>query len=44
VARYILANPLRARLVADVREYRFSGSSVGTVDELIEHLRTTGAG
>jgi putative transposase len=44
VARNILANPLRARLVADVREYRFSGSSVGTVDELIEHLRTTGAG
>jgi putative transposase len=40
VARYILANPLRAGLVKDVREYRFTGSSVVTIGELIEHLRT----
>ena len=39
VARYILANPSRAGLVKDVREYRFTGSSVVTIDELIEHLR-----
>ena len=38
VARYILANPLRAGLVTDVREYPFTGSSVVTVDELIEHV------
>jgi putative transposase len=39
VARYILANPLRAGLVTDVREYRFTGSSVVTIGELIEDLR-----
>ena len=39
-ARYILANPLRAGLVKDIREYRFTGSSVVTIGELIEHLRT----
>jgi hypothetical protein len=27
-------------LVKDVREYRFTGSSVVTIGELIEHLRT----
>jgi len=40
VARYILANPLRAGLVKDIREFRFTGSSVVTVGELIEDLRT----
>jgi hypothetical protein len=39
-ARYILANPLRAELVKDIREYPFTGSSVVTIDELIEDLRT----
>jgi putative transposase len=39
VARYILANPLRAGLVKDLREYRFTGSSVVKIGELIEHLR-----
>ena len=40
VARYILANPLRAGLVKDIREFRFTGSSVATIGELSEHLRT----
>jgi putative transposase len=40
VARYILANPLRAGLVKDIREYGFTGSSVVTIDEMIEDLRT----
>ena len=39
-ARYILANPLRAGLVKDAREYQFTGSSMVTIDELIEDLRT----
>ena len=40
VARYILANPLRAGLVKDIREYPFTGSSMETIGELIENLRT----
>ena len=37
VVRYILHNPVRAGLVKDAREYRWSGSSRYTFDELIEH-------
>ena len=36
IARYILANPVRAGLVKDPRLYAFSGSDVWTLDELLE--------
>jgi hypothetical protein len=35
VARYILENPLRAKLVADLREYPFVGSLVCGLDDLL---------
>jgi REP-associated tyrosine transposase len=38
LVRYILANPIRAGLVLDVREYPFWGSGVCSRDELIETL------
>jgi REP-associated tyrosine transposase len=38
VARYILENPLRARLTSDVRQYPFVGSSVYSVDEILDAL------
>jgi putative transposase len=38
VARYILANPVRAGLVRDPREYPYLGSDVWTVDELMNSL------
>ena len=44
VARYILGNPLRAHLVNDIREYPFIGSSVMTVDGLIEYVRQCRSG
>ncbi len=34
IARYVLNNPLRARLVADVRDYPYVGSEIWTLDEL----------
>jgi putative transposase len=36
VARYILANPVRAGLVKDPREYLFVGSEVYSLEELLE--------
>jgi len=42
VAQYILENPLRARLVENVDEYPFSGSSVYTVEQIIEAVRLDG--
>jgi REP element-mobilizing transposase RayT len=38
IARYILANPVRAGLVSDPAEYPFAGSDLWTVDELIASL------
>ena len=38
VARYILENPLRAQLTFDVRKYPFIGSSVYSVDEILDAL------
>ena len=35
VARYILENPVRARLVASPREYPYLGSDVWTLDEIL---------
>jgi putative transposase len=39
VAAYIVANPLRANLCKDLREYRFFGSERYTHDELIEAVQ-----
>ena len=36
VARYIIANPVRAGLVEDVRQYPFVGSPSYSVEELLE--------
>jgi len=36
VARYILNNPVRAGLVADPRDYPFTGSEKYSVDEILE--------
>ena len=36
VARYIFENPLRARLVDDVRKYPFVGSSVYSIEAIVE--------
>jgi putative transposase len=36
--RYLIANPIRAGLVVDVRDYAFWGSGVWTREELIETL------
>ena len=38
LVRYILANPIRAGLVKDVRDYPFWGSGVCSREELIETL------
>ena len=35
-ARYILENPVRAGLAANVTDYPFSGSSVYTIDQIME--------
>jgi putative transposase len=40
VARYILANPVRAGLVDEPRDYRFSGSAIWTWDQLLEMWET----
>jgi putative transposase len=36
VARYILMNPVRAGLVQKPQDYRYSGSSVYTMEQLLE--------
>ena len=36
VARYILCNPVRAGLVADVRDYPFIGSERYSIEEMLE--------
>lgn len=38
IARYILENPIRARLVTRIEEYRFVGSFVYTLPELLDSL------
>jgi REP element-mobilizing transposase RayT len=38
IARYVLNNPLRARLVTDVRHYPYLGSEIWTLDELLGSL------
>ena len=40
VARYILDNPLRAGLVASVRDYPFIGSEVYSRDALVDAVQT----
>jgi putative transposase len=42
VARYILNNPLRARLVADVLDYPFWGSQIYGRAGLIEYIQRAG--
>ena len=42
VARYILANPVRAGLVGDFRDYPFSGSIRYTMDELADAMQSQG--
>jgi hypothetical protein len=44
VARYILANPVRAGLVATVMDYPFLGSQVYELKDLIESLPITDSG
>jgi len=39
VVRYILANPIRTGLAKSVNEYPFSGSSVFSLEELMEGLQ-----
>ena len=39
VARYIVDNPLRARLVERVQDYPFLGSSVDTLDQMLEAVQ-----
>ena len=39
VARYILENPLRARLVERVDEYPFSGSGVYTIEQIVDAVQ-----
>src|SRR5262245_35649682 len=39
VARYIIENPVRAGLVADPKAYPFLGSSVFSLDEILEGLQ-----
>jgi putative transposase len=39
VARYILENPLRARLVARVADYPFAGSTVYSLEQILEAVQ-----
>ena len=39
VARYIVENPLRARLVERVEDYPFVGSSVYTIQQIVEAVQ-----
>jgi putative transposase len=42
VARYILENPIRARLVTRIGEYPFSGSGVYTIEQILEAVQLDG--
>jgi putative transposase len=42
VARYILENPIRARLVKGIDEYPFSGSSVYSIEQILEAVQLNG--
>jgi putative transposase len=42
VARYILENPIRARLVQGIDEYPFSGSSVYSIEQILEAVQLDG--
>ena len=42
VARYILENPVRAALVTRFEEYRFSGSTLYTFDQLADAFQSQG--
>ena len=35
VTRYVLGNPMRAGLAADMKEYRYAGSDTSTIDDLL---------
>ena len=39
VARYILENPVRARMVERITDHPFSGSSVYTIEQLLEAVQ-----
>lgn len=39
VVAYVLRNPVRKGLAKDARDYPYSGSGLGTLDELIEYVR-----
>jgi putative transposase len=39
VARYILENPVRAGMVACIKEYPFSGSSVYTLEQILDAIQ-----
>jgi REP element-mobilizing transposase RayT len=39
VVAYVLRNPVRKQLVNDPRDYPYSGSGLGTLDDLIEYVR-----
>lgn len=39
VVAYVLRNPVRKQLVDDPRDYPYSGSGLGTLDDLIEYVR-----
>ncbi len=40
--RYMIANPIRARLVASVKDYPFWGSSIYSRDELLDFIHWAG--
>ena len=42
VARYILENPVRAGLVVAVQDYPFSGSSVYSLEQLLDAVQLSG--
>ncbi len=42
VARYILENPIRAGLVRSVHDYPYVGSTVYTIDHILDSLHTSG--
>jgi len=39
IARYILENPVRAGLVARIDEYKLSGSSVYSIEQILEAVQ-----
>jgi len=39
VARYILENPVRANMVERIADYRFCGSNVYTIEELLDAVQ-----